>query len=192
MTWSLCSVKMENFPHNNDERMLEEMCLYLKRIGLERKMSIEVLTFEEVVERLEKLWVTDMNNLVMSNSNDNVDNNKSSLDQCLPPINNIKYMIHKEKFCVILSSNEARYTSAGSNGKVLIWMNTSLNMNQNQAGASKLVQEIDASNEVIDILELWLNKAKEAQEVKNKILVVEPDDGKGYKKILIKNMTLKI
>ncbi|CAI8588761.1 unnamed protein product [Vicia faba] len=41
------------------------------------------------------------------------------------------------------------------------------------------------------MLELWLNKSKESQEVKNSISVVEPADGTDSKKILIKNLNLE-
>lgn len=38
------------------------------------------------------------------------------------------------------------------------------------------------------MLELWLNKAKEAEVVRDHITVVEPYGEIGYKKILIKNL----
>lgn len=60
-------------------------------------------------------------------------------------------------------------------------------MNQDQANGRKLFQEIEASKEVIDMMELWLSKAKEAEVVSDHIIVVEPSGGIGYKKILIKN-----
>lgn len=38
------------------------------------------------------------------------------------------------------------------------------------------------------MLELWLNKPKEATEVRNNIIVVEPSGGIDTKKLLIKNL----
>lgn len=61
-------------------------------------------------------------------------------------------------------------------------------MNQDQTSRNKLVQEIEASNEVIDMLELWLNKAKEVEAIRDHITVVEPSGGTSYKKILITNL----
>lgn len=53
-------------------------------------------------------------------------------------------------------------------------------MNKYQASGSKLVYEIEASKEVIDMLELWLNKANETREVKKYILIVETSGGIGH------------
>lgn len=64
-------------------------------------------------------------------------------------------------------------------------------MNQDQASESKLVHEIEASNDVIDMMELWLNKAKEAKAVKNHITVVDPSSEINYKKILFKSLNPK-
>lgn len=64
-------------------------------------------------------------------------------------------------------------------------------MNQNQIEGSKLVQETEASNEIVDMLKLWLNKAKKSREVKDNISVGESSGGTGSKKILIKNLNLE-
>lgn len=61
-------------------------------------------------------------------------------------------------------------------------------MNQDQASGIKLVHETIASKKVIDMLELWLNKAREAKVVRDHIFIVESSGGMGYKKILIKNL----
>lgn len=41
------------------------------------------------------------------------------------------------------------------------------------------------------MLELWLNKANEAEAVRDHVVVVEPSGGTCYKKILIKNINPK-
>ncbi|CAI8612607.1 unnamed protein product [Vicia faba] len=48
----ILSIKM-SFYH--EENMMKRKCLFHKKIGLERKFSKEVLTFEEVVQLLEKV-----------------------------------------------------------------------------------------------------------------------------------------
>lgn len=62
-----------------------------------------------------------------------------------------------------------------------------LNMNS----WNKLVHEIEVIKSVIDMLELWLNKAKKAEVVRDQIIVVEPSGGSGYKKTLFKNFNPK-
>ena len=58
----------------------------------------------------------------------------------------------------------------------------------NMNSGNKLIHGIEASNEVIDMVELWFNKAKEAEYVRDHITVIEPFSGTGYKKILFKNI----
>lgn len=53
---------------------------------------------------------------------------------------------------------------------------------------SKLVHEIGVTKGVINMLELWLNKDKEAEVVRDYISIVEPSGRTGYKKILFKNL----
>ncbi|CAI8618248.1 unnamed protein product [Vicia faba] len=49
----------KRFPTNNKERMMNGICLYYRSIGIQNKMSIKVLTFEEVVQLLKEVRVTD-------------------------------------------------------------------------------------------------------------------------------------
>lgn len=58
----------------------------------------------------------------------------------------------------------------------------------NKNSGNKLIHEIEASKEVIYMVELWLNKAKEAEVVMDHISVVEPFGGTCYKKILFMNL----
>lgn len=53
---------------------------------------------------------------------------------------------------------------------------------------NKLTHDIEASKEVIDMMELWLNKIKEVEAIRDHISVVEPSGGTSYKKILFKNL----
>lgn len=53
---------------------------------------------------------------------------------------------------------------------------------------NKLTHEIEASKEVIDMVELWLNKAKEPEPARDHISVIGPRGGAGYKKIIFKNI----
>lgn len=68
-------------------------------------------------------------------------------------------------------------------------------MNQNyddlskQSSGSVPVKEIEVPKNVGDMLESWLNKAKEVGDVRNNIIVVETSGGTyGTKKIMIKNL----
>lgn len=76
-------------PFLDEEIFLNRMWLYHKRIGLERKLSTKVLTFEEVVHLLKKVCVTDKENLMISYNGDGVDDRKSTYDGCVPLVNMI-------------------------------------------------------------------------------------------------------
>lgn len=62
------------------ERILKGICVYHKRTRLKRKMSIEALTFEEVVQLLKKVGVTSKENLMLSYTGDNPGEWKSFVD----------------------------------------------------------------------------------------------------------------
>lgn len=64
-------------------------------------------------------------------------------------------------------------------------------MNQDQASGIKIFHEIEALEEVIDMLELWLNKVDEARELKKCISIVETSGGNATKNILVKNMNVE-
>ena len=72
--------------------------MYERRICLERKLSKEVLKFEEVVRLLKEVYVTDKENLMISYTGD---------DGCFPLVNNIISWVSKEKINITLSSDEA-------------------------------------------------------------------------------------
>lgn len=69
------------------------------------------------------------------------------------------------------------------------------NMNQNfddsssQSSGSVHIKKIEIPKDVSDLLESWLNKAKEFGYVRNNITIVEPSGGTpGTKKIMITNL----
>lgn len=68
-------------------------------------------------------------------------------------------------------------------------------MNQNFDDSSKLssgsvlVKEFEIVKDVGDMLESWLNKAKEVEDVRNNITIVKPSSGTSdSKKIMISNL----
>lgn len=108
--------------------------LYHRKICLERKLSKEVLTFEEVVQLLEEVCMTDKQNLMISYSSDSLDDMKITYDGCFPLINNIISCLNKEKISVSLYPNEDEHIPSGSSGKQLLWMKQMLkkyNVGQN-------------------------------------------------------------
>lgn len=68
-------------------------------------------------------------------------------------------------------------------------MNQSFDDLSNQSSGSAHVKEIQVPKDVSDMLESWLNKAKEAGDVMNNITIVEPSGGtSGPKKTMISNL----
>lgn len=63
----------------------------------------------------------------------------------------------------------------------------SLNINSGR----KLVHKIKVTKKVIDMLELWLNKAKEVEVVRDHISVFKLSGVTSYKKILFKSLNLE-
>lgn len=63
--------------------MLKDIWLYHRRICLERKWSTKVLTFEEVVQLLKEVCVTNNENLIISYNSDD------DSDGCFPLVSSI-------------------------------------------------------------------------------------------------------
>lgn len=59
------------------------------------------------------------------------------------------------------------------------------------SGRNKLIHKVQNTKKVIDMVELYFNKAKEVESVRDHITVVESSDEIRYKKILLKNLNPK-
>lgn len=86
------------------------------------------------------------------------------------------------------------YLSSTYNEPVLIsfffstWIKNSKDLS-NQSSRSIPIKEIEDPKDIGDMIESWLNKAKEAGDVRNNITIIEPSSGTPYtKKIIITNL----
>lgn len=105
---------------NNDERIVKRICVYQKRTILKRKMSIEALIFEEVVQLLKKVEITSKENLMLSYTGDNPYGWKMFVD-------NIISWVSKEKGRVILYNDEDELSIVGNRDKKLLMLKHMLN-----------------------------------------------------------------